>query len=258
MPTIALANQKGGSGKSTSAINLAAGLAEVGDRVLLVDVDPQGSATSGLGLDVYDDTMRSVYDALLEGVPTQELVVPSNFPGLELLPSSVDLAGAERELERELGWHVVLRDCLAGAKAEYDYVIIDTPPSLGPLMISSLVASDYFVIPIQAQIFSLHGIRQLMDTVRKVRGRLHADVDLLGALLTMVDWRTRLSRRVRTRIKETFGEQTFRTQIRTNTRLAEAPEEGLPIFAYDPKSRGAEDYRALTEEVISRVGAQKA
>ncbi len=257
MPTIAMANQKGGSGKSTSAINLAAGLAEVGERVLLVDVDPQGSATSGLGLDVYD-TRRSVYDALLEGVPTQELVVPSSFPGLELLPSSVDLAGAERELERDLGWHVVLRDCLAGTKTTYDYVIIDTPPSLGPLMISSLVASDYFVIPIQAQIFSLHGIRQLMDTVRKVRGRLHTDVDLLGALLTMVDWRTRLSRRVKTRIKETFGEQTFRTQIRTNTRLAEAPEEGLPIFAYDPRSRGAEDYRALTEEVIYRVRAKEA
>src|SRR4028119_1241023 len=173
MPTIALANQKGGSGKSTSAINLAAGLAEVGNRVLLVDVDPQGSATSGLGVDVCGDALRSVYDALLEGVPTQELIVPSSFPGLELLPSSVDLAGAERELERELGWHVVLRDCLAGAKVVHDYVIIDTPPSLGPLMISSLVASDYFVIPIQTQIFSLHGIRQLMDTVRKVRGRLH-------------------------------------------------------------------------------------
>lgn len=257
MPTIALANQKGGSGKSTSAINLAAGLAETGERVLLVDVDPQGSATSGLGLDIYE-TERSVYDALIEGVPVKELVVLSNFPGLDLLPSSVDLAGAERELERDLGWHVVLRDCLAEAKAEYGYVIIDTPPSLGPLMISSLVASDYFVIPIQAQIFSLHGIRQLMDTVRKVRGRLHADVDLLGALLTMVDWRTRLSRRVRARIKETFGEQTFGTQIRTNTRLAEAPEEGVPILSYDPKSRGAEDYRALTREVISRVRAKEA
>jgi chromosome partitioning protein len=174
---------------------------------------------------------------------------------LDLLPSSVDLAGAERELERDVGWHVLLREALEQVRIEYDFVMIDSPPSLGPLMISALVASDYFIIPIQAQVFSLHGIKQLMDTVRKVKSRLDTDVELLGAALTMVDWRTRLSRRVTRRIEETFGEKMFRTKIRVNTRLAEAPEHDAPIFAYDPKSRGAEDYRNLTKEVIARVGA---
>lgn len=253
MPTIAITNQKGGTAKTTTAINLAAGLAEVGERVLLVDLDPQGSATAGLGRDIYGSE-RSVYDALLEEVPIEELVFPVDIPGLHLLPSSVDLAGAERELERDLGWHVVLRDALSRVKDDYEYIIIDCPPSLGPLMISALVASEYFVIPIQAQVFSMHGIRQLMDTVRKVRERLGADVDLLGAVLTMVDWRTRLSRRVTARIEETFGEKMFKTRIRVNTRLAEAPEYEVSILTFDTRSRGAEDYRALTKEVRARVG----
>ena len=254
MPTIAISNQKGGTGKTTTAINLAAGLAEVGERVLLVDLDPQSSATAGLGLDIYG-LEWSIYDALLEDVSARDLITASGFKGLDLLPSSVDLAGAERELERELGWHVVLRDALSEVNGDYTYTIIDSPPSLGPLVISALVASDYFIIPIQAQIFSLHGIKQLMDTVRKVRERLGSDVDLLGALLTMVDWRTRLSRRVTRRIEETFEEKMFKTRIRTNTRLAEAPEYGEPILSFDPKSRGAEDYRSLTQEVCTRVGA---
>lgn len=253
MPTIAITNQKGGTAKTTTAINLAAGLAEVGARVLLVDLDPQGSATAGLGRDIYGSE-RSVYDALLEEVPVGELVFPVDVPGLYLLPSSVDLAGAERELERDLGWHVVLRDALSTVKEDYDYMIIDCPPSLGPLMISALVASEFFILPIQAQVFSMHGIRQLMDTVRKVRERLGADVDLLGAVLTMVDWRTRLSRRVTARIEETFAEKMFRTRIRVNTRLAEAPEYESSILTFDSRSRGAEDYRALTKEVRARVG----
>ncbi len=255
MTTIAISNQKGGTGKTTTAINLAAGLAEVGERVLLVDLDPQGSATAGLGLNIYE-LKQSIYDALLEEVPARKLITTSGFAGLDLLPSSVDLAGAERELERDLGWHVVLRDALSGVKDSYTYTVIDSPPSLGPLMISALVASDHFIIPIQAQVFSLHGIKQLMDTVRKVRERLGSDVDLLGALLTMVDWRTRLSRRVTKRIEETFDEKMFKSRIRTNTRLAEAPEYGEPILSFDSKSRGAEDYRNLTKEVCSRVGAE--
>src|SRR3954453_18558450 len=253
MPTIAIANQKGGTGKTTTAINLAAGLAEDGEGGLLVDLDPQSSAAAGLGFDIYG-LERSIYDTLLEDVPARELIIGSGFKGLDLLPSSVDLAGAERELERDLGWHVVLRDALSGVKGDYAYMVIDSPPSLGPLMISALVASDYFIIPIQAQVFSLHGIKQLMDTVRKVRERLGSDVDLLGALLTMVDWRTKLSRRVTRRVEETFQEKMFKSRIRTNTRLAEAPEYGEPILSFDPKSRGAEDYRKLTKEVRIRVG----
>src|SRR3954453_21745994 len=254
MPTIAISNQKGGTGKTTTAINLGAGLAEKGEEVLLVDLDPQSSATAGLGLDIYG-LKRSIYDTLLEDVPARELITATGFRGLDLLPSSVDLAGAERELERDLGWHVILRDVLRQVEGDYEYIVIDSPPSLGPLMISALVASEYFIIPIQAQIFSLHGIKQLMDTVRKVRERLGADVDLLGALLTMVDWRTRLSRRVTKKIEETFEDKMFRSRIRTNTRLAEAPEYGEPILSFDPKSRGAEDYRNLTQEVCARVGA---
>jgi chromosome partitioning protein len=254
MTTIAISNQKGGTGKTTTAINLAAGLAQTGEEVLLVDLDPQGSATAGLGFDIYG-LKRSIYDTLLEDVPVRELVTDTGFTGLHLLPSSVDLAGAERELERELGWHVILRDILGQVEDDYAYIVIDSPPSLGPLMISALVASEHFIIPIQAQVFSLHGIKQLMDTVRKVRERLGANVDLLGALLTMVDWRTKLSRRVTRRIEETFQEKMFKSRIRTNTRLAEAPEYGEPILSFDPKSRGAEDYRNLTKEVRSRVGA---
>ena len=253
MPALAIANQKGGTGKTTTAINLAAGLAEVGEGVLLVDLDPQGSATAGLGFDIYG-LKRSIYDALLEDVPVRELITVTGFTAVDLLPSSVDLAGAERELERDLGWHVVLRDALREVKGDYTYTIIDSPPSLGPLMISALMASEHFIIPIQAQVFSLHGIKQLMDTVRKVKERLGSDVDLLGALLTMVDWRTKLSRRVTRRIEETFQEKMFKSRIRTNTRLAEAPEYGEPILSYDPKSRGAEDYRNLTKEVRTRVG----
>lgn len=254
MTTIAISNQKGGTGKTTTAINLAAGLAQTGEEVLLVDLDPQGSATAGLGFDIYG-LKRSIYDTLLEDLPVRELVTDTRFTGLHLLPSSVDLAGAERELERELGWHVILRDILGQVEDNYAYIVIDSPPSLGPLMISALVASEHFIIPIQAQVFSLHGIKQLMDTVRKVRERLGANVDLLGALLTMVDWRTKLSRRVTRRIEETFQEKMFKSRIRTNTRLAEAPEYGEPILSFDPKSRGAEDYRNLTKEVRSRVGA---
>ncbi|MDQ3387278.1 MAG: AAA family ATPase [Actinomycetota bacterium] len=254
MPTIAVTNQKGGTAKTTTAINLSAALAQAGERVLLVDLDPQGSTTAGLGLDIYDLEL-SVYDALVEEVPIEDLVSPVEAEGFHLLPSSVDLAGAERELERDLGWHVVLRDGLARVMGSYDYIVIDCPPSLGPLMISALVASDYFIIPIQAQVFSMHGIKQLMDTVRKVRERLGADVDLLGAVLTMVDWRTRLSRRVTARIEETFGEKMFRTKIRINTRLAEAPEYAASILTFDAKSRGAEDYRSLAKEVRARVGA---
>jgi chromosome partitioning protein len=254
MTTIAISNQKGGTGKTTTAINLAAGLAQTGEEVLLVDLDPQGSATAGLGFDIYG-LKRSIYDTLLEDVPVRELVTDTRFTGLHLLPSSVDLAGAERELERELGWHVILRDILGQVEDDYAYIVIDSPPSLGPLMISALVASEHFIIPIQAQVFSLHGIKQLMDTVRKVRERLGANVDLLGALLTMVDWRTKLSRRVTRRIEETFQEKMFKSRIRTNTRLAEAPEYGEPILSFDPKSRGAEDYRNLTKEVRSRVRA---
>jgi chromosome partitioning protein len=254
MPTIAISNQKGGTGKTTTAINLAAGLAEKGEGVLLVDLDPQGSATAGLGFDIYG-LKRSIYDTLLEDVPARELITVTGFMGLDLLPSSVDLAGAERELERDLGWHVILRDVLRQVEGDYAYIVIDSPPSLGPLMISALVASEHFIIPIQAQVFSLHGIKQLMDTVRKVRERLGSNVDLLGALLTMVDWRTKLSRRVTKRIEETFQEKMFKSRIRVNTRLAEAPESGEPILSFDPKSRGAEDYRNLTKEVRIRVGA---
>src|SRR5215208_1747751 len=250
VPTIAISNQKGGTGKTTTAINLGAGLAEEGEEVLLVDLDPQSSATAGLGLDIYG-LKRSIYDTLLEDVTARELITATSFSGLDLLPSSVDLAGAERDL----GWHVILRDVLRQVERDYAYIIIDSPPSLGPLMINALVASEYFIIPIQAQVFSLHGIKQLMDTVRKVRERLGSDVELLGALLTMVDWRTKLSRRVSRRIEETFQEKIFKSRIRTNTRLAEAPEFGEPILSFDPKSRGAEDYRKLTREVRIRVGA---
>lgn len=254
MPTITMSNQKGGTGKSTSAINLGAALAERGHSVLVADVDPQASATAGLGLDIYSID-RSVYEALLEEEPVESLIVPTGFAGLDLLPSSVDLAGAERELEKDVGWHMVLGEALAPAARRYDYVLLDPPPSLGTLMISSLVAADYIIIPIQVQVFSMHGIKQLMDTVRKVRSRLGSEVELLGALLTMVDWRTKLSRRVSRRIEETFEQKVFESRIRTNTRLAEAPEYGQCILEYDSASRGAADYRKLAEEVENRVGA---
>jgi chromosome partitioning protein len=249
---IAIANQKGGVGKTTTAINLGAGLAVAEQRTLVVDMDPQGNATSGLGFDKNAVT-SSVYDVLVDGAPLQESILPGvHFPFLDLLPSSQDLVGAEVELvdrpHRELG----LRKALAAVRDQYRFVLLDCPPSLGLLTLNTLAAADTVLIPIQCEFYALEGLSQLLNTIRLVQQNLNPGLQVEGVLLTMFDSRLNLSRQVAEEAKEYFGSRVFRSVIPRNVRLAEAPSFGKPIMLYDILSSGAQSYLALAKEVIAR------
>ncbi|USS40062.1 AAA family ATPase [Thermococcus aggregans] len=246
MPTISIANQKGGVGKSTTAINLSAALALKGRRVLLVDMDPQGATTVGLGL---RDASPTIYNVILDEVDIEEAIVHTQIEGLELIPSNIALSGAEIELSSQIGREYILRNKLAKIKEEYDYVIIDTPPSLGILTMNSLVASDEVIIPIQAEYYALEGIGLLLKAIKLVRERLGIPLEIRGFLITMFDKRTNLSKEVREEVRRIFGEKVFKTMIPRNVKLAEAPSHGKPIFLYAPDSRGAKAYMKLAEEV---------
>ena len=246
MPAISIANQKGGVGKSTTAINLSAALALKGKRVLLVDMDPQGATTVGLGLRNANPT---IYNVILDEAEIEEAIVPTQIEGLELIPSNIALSGAEIELSSQIGREYILRNKLAKIKDKYDYVIIDTPPSLGILTMNSLVASDEVIIPIQAEYYALEGIGLLLKAIKLVRERLGIPLEIRGFLITMFDKRTNLSKEVKEEVKKIFREKVFRTMIPRNVKLAEAPSHGKPIFLYAPDSRGAKAYMKLAEEV---------
>jgi chromosome partitioning protein len=254
--TIACANQKGGVGKTTTVINLGTYLALGGLRVLIVDVDPQGNATSGLGID-RSGLAGTLYDALTNSVSVAEVIVPTGVEGLSLVPSSISMAGAEIELattdrrERRLG------QLLADLADEYDYILLDCPPSLGLLTVNALTAADTVLIPLQCEFYALEGLTQLIATVNLVRDNLNPDLEIKGVVLTMADARTNLSAEVSAEARRHLGGVVFDTVVPRNVRLSEAPSFGLPIALYRPDSKGAEAYAALADELRSRNGISR-
>ncbi|MCL7747477.1 ParA family protein [Halalkalibacter alkaliphilus] len=247
---IAVANQKGGVGKTTTAVNLSACLAHIGKRVLLVDIDPQGNATSGVGVEK-GDVDECVYDILVEDVEAVDVIKSTSVERLDVLPSTIQLSGAEIELVPTISREVRLKRALSTVAENYDYIFIDCPPSLGLLTINALTASDSVLIPVQCEYYALEGLSQLLNTVRLVQKHLNTDLEIEGVLLTMLDARTNLGIQVIDEVKKYFREKVFDTIIPRNVRLGEAPSHGQPIITYDAKSRGAEVYVDLAKEVVA-------
>lgn len=246
---IAIANQKGGVGKTTTSVNLSACLADLGKKVLLVDLDPQGNSTSGFGFDK-TKIKQSVYDVLVNDVPIEGVILQTKIENLMLLPATIQLAGAEIELVSIMSRETKLKRVLDKVKYSYDYVIIDCPPSLGLLTINSLTAANSVLVPIQCEFYALEGLSQLMNTITLVQKNLNPALSLEGVVLTMFDARTNLSIQVVDEVKNHFRHKVYQTIIPRNVRLSEAPSHGQPITRYDPKSKGAEVYTDLAKEVI--------
>jgi len=254
--TISIANQKGGVGKTTTSVNLSACLATLGNRVLLVDTDPQGNATSGVGVNKADID-SCIYNVLVEDVEAETVRVSTNIENLDIIPATIQLAGAEIELVSTISREIRLKKALEPFKDEYDYIIIDCPPSLGILTINALTASDSVLIPVQCEFYALEGLSQLLNTVRLVQKHLNKNLMIEGVLLTMLDARTNLGLQVIEEVKKYFQDKVYHSIIPRIIRLGEAPSHGQPIITYDPKSRGAEVYLDLAKEVLAngeRVG----
>ena len=249
--TIACANQKGGVGKTTTVVNLGSYLALFGERVLIIDFDPQGNATSGLGFD-RNSIERSIYDAIVDGVSLRELTLPGPVDELDVVPSTIALAGAEVELAPIEGRERRLSRLLAEVEAEYDYILIDCPPSLGLLTVNALTAADSVLIPLQCEYYALEGLTQLLATLDLIRDHLNPELDIKGVVLTMFDARTKLSADVANEVRRHLGDHVFKTVIPRNVRLSEAPSHGQPISRYAPDSTGALAYAALTNELRAR------
>ena len=245
---IAIANQKGGVAKTTTAVNMASCIALLGKKVLLIDIDPQGNASSGLGVDK-SNLSYCIYDVLINDLSVESVINKAEIEGLYIAPATIQLAGAEIELVTAISRELKLKKAIQNIKEEYDYIFIDCPPSLGLLTINALTASDSLIIPIQCEYYALEGLGQLMNTIELIRKHLNAELEIEGVLLTMFDARTNLSIQVVEEVKSHFKDKTYRTIIPRNVRLSEAPSHGKPIILYDPKSKGAEVYQELAKEV---------
>ncbi len=246
---VSIANQKGGVGKTTTSVNLSTIIAKKGKKVLLIDADPQGNATSGLGVE--KDTEFSTYDVLVNDTPIESTLKKTSVKNLIICPSNISLAGAEVELVSMMSREQRLKEKLESVKDVFDYVFIDCPPSLGLVTLNSFTASDSVLIPVQCEYFALEGLGQLLNTINLVKKHLNKNIEIEGALLTMYDIRTNLSNQVVKEVKKYFGDRVYKTVIPRNVRLSEAPSYGMPITVYDPKSKGAKSYEKLAKEFLS-------
>lgn len=252
MKVLSLVNQKGGVGKTTTAVSLASYIGKKKKKVLVIDLDPQANATSGLGIEK-SELENTTYDVLINDCPVEDVILESSALNVDIIPTNINLAGAEVELVNAISRENILKSAIADIRDDYDYIIIDCPPSLGLLTINALTASDGIIIPIQGEYYALEGLSQLVETINIVKKKLNPDIEIIGVVLTMFDMRTQLSKQVREEVEEYFKKKVFKTVIPRNVRLAEAPSHGLAISDYDKSSKGAKAYESLAAEVLKRT-----